>query len=113
MLSDKTVTVETPEIQIIATEDGALASLQGRFDMDTSPVIRERLLALLRRPPQQTVSIDLSRVTHIDSSGVATLIEALRFARGCNVGLRLQGLHDRLLRLFEVTGILSLFNAGA
>ena len=111
LLSDKTETVDAPEIHVITTEHGALASLRGRFDIDTSPAIRERILTLLRRPSRQMVSIDLSRVTHIDSSGVATLIEALRIARSCNVGLRLQGLHDRFLRLFEVTGILSLFNA--
>jgi len=52
----------------------------------------------------------LSAVTHIDSSGVATLIEALKIARGNKAKLRLQGLHDRLLRLFESTGILALFN---
>ena len=58
------------------------------------------------------MSIDLSAVTHIDSSGVATLIEALKIARNCKTELRLQGLHDRLHRLFEATGILSLFNEG-
>ena len=111
MLSNKIETVDAAEMHILVTEDGALASLLGRFDIDNSPAIRERILALLQRSSRQTVSIDLSRVTHIDCSGIATLIEALRAARGCNIGLRLQGLHDRLLRLFEITGLLSLFNA--
>jgi anti-sigma B factor antagonist len=96
-------------IKIVPSNNGALARLSGRFDIDTAPVVCNQLLALLRRASRQTVSIDLSRVTHIDSSGVATLIEALRIARGCNIDLRLQGLNDRLLRLFKVTGILSLF----
>jgi len=52
----------------------------------------------------------LSAVTHIDTSGIATLIEALKIARGNKTELRLQGLHDQLLRLFECTGMLSLFN---
>jgi anti-sigma B factor antagonist len=56
------------------------------------------------------VSIDLSAVTHLDSSGVATLIEALRVARSCKTELRLLGLQGRLLRLFELTGLLPLFN---
>ena len=72
----------------------------------------ERLIAILRAPHPATVNIDLSGVIHIDSSGVATLIEALKFARTCETDLRLQGLHDRLHRLFEATGILSLFNEG-
>ena len=104
--------VDKPEIDIVDTENGALAFLKGRIDIDSSPALRDRLLALLQAPHPRTVSVDLSGVTHIDSSGVATLIEALKIARNCKTELRLQGLHDRLHHLFEATGILSLFNEG-
>jgi anti-sigma B factor antagonist len=104
--------VGKPEINIVANEDGALASLAGRIDIDSSPAVRDQLIALLHAPHPRTVSIDLSGVTHIDSSGVATLIEALKIARNCETELRLHGLHDRLHHLFEATGILSLFNDG-
>src|SRR5271169_5663589 len=110
LLDHNSKRVDTPEINIVASEDGALASLKGRIDIDSSPAVRDQLIALLHAPHPSTVSIDLSSVTHIDSSGVATLIEALKIARNCETDLRLQGLHDRLHRLFEATGILSLFN---
>jgi anti-sigma B factor antagonist len=84
--------------------------LYGCIDIDSSPAVRDRLLALLNAPHLDAVTIDLSAVTHIDSSGVATLIEALKIARGYETELRLSGLDDRLRRLFEITGILSLFN---
>ena len=112
MLSNNSESIEKSGMQIVANENGALASLYGRIDIDSSPAVREQLIALLHAPHPRTVSIDLSGVTHIDSSGVATLIEALRIARGRKTELRLQGLHDRLHRLFEATGILSLFNDG-
>jgi anti-sigma B factor antagonist len=111
VLSDNGKRVDEPEI-FVASEDGALACLYGRIDIDSSPALRERLLALLQRRHPSLVSIDLSGVTHIDSSGVATLIEALKIARHCKTELKLRGLHDRLHRLFEATGILSLFNEG-
>ena len=100
-------------IEIVESENGALASLKGRIDMDSSPAVRDRLIALLNASHTKIIKIDLSRVTHIDSSGVATLIEALRIARNCKTELRLQGLHHRLHRLFEATGILSLFSVGS
>ena len=111
MLSDNGKRVDEPEI-FVASEDGALAWLYGRIDIDSSPALRERFLALLHLRHPNIVSIDLSGVTHIDSSGVATLIEALKIARHCKTELKLRGLHDRLHRLFEATGILSLFNEG-
>ena len=58
------------------------------------------------------MNVDLSGVTYIDSSGVATLIEALKIARGNKTELRLQGLDEGLYRLFESTRILSLFDGG-
>ena len=111
MLGNNGKRVDKPEI-LVTSNDGALACLYGRIDIDSSPVLRERLLALLHSSHPNVVSIDLSAVSHVDSSGVATLIEALRIARGHKTKLRLQGLHDRLHRLFEATGILSLFNEG-
>jgi anti-sigma B factor antagonist len=110
LLRDNTKGVDKPRINVIVNNDVSLACLYGRIDIDSSPAVRERLLALLQVSASKTLSIDLSAVTHIDSSGLATLIEALRIARGNKTKLRLQGLHDWLLQLFEFTGILSLFN---
>jgi len=112
VLSNKGESIEKSGMKTVANENGALASLYGRIDIDSSPAVRDQLIALLHAPHPRTVRIDLSGVTHIDSSGVATLIEALKIARNCKTELRLQGLHDRLRRLFEATGILSLFNDG-
>jgi anti-anti-sigma factor len=56
------------------------------------------------------VTVNLFAVSKIDSSGIATLIEALKIARAGKTELRLQGLHDELLRIFEFTGLVSLFN---
>jgi anti-sigma B factor antagonist len=110
VLSHNRESVETSGMKIVGNENGALASLHGRIDIDSSPAIRVQLLALFGVQPPKMVSIDLSEVTHIDSSGVATLIEALRIARSHNSEMRLQGLEGRLMRLFQSTGILSLFN---
>jgi anti-sigma B factor antagonist len=110
VLSSSSETTENSGIKIVAHENGAFASLYGRIDIDSSPAVRDRLLALFETHYPKTVSVDLSAVTHMDSAGVATLIEALRTARAHQSELRLQGLHDRLLRLFSVTGLLPLFN---
>ena len=112
MLSGNTNGIDKLVINIVACERGVLVALKGHIDIDSSPAVRDQLIALLHAPHPRRVSIDLSGVTHIDSSGVATLIEALKIARNCETELRLQGLHDRLHRLFEATGILSLFNDG-
>lgn len=109
-MRDNTKDFDKAESNIAVNDDGSLALLRGRIDMESSPAVRERLLALLQVPDRKILSIDFSAVTHIDSSGIATLIEALRIARANKTKLSLQGLHDPLLQFFECTGILALFN---
>jgi len=110
LLSENRGNARRPGVNIVSNRDGALASLYGRVDFDSSPGIRVQLLALFETPHSRKVSIDLSAVTDMDSSGIATLIEAQKIARGHQTELRLQGLHDELLRLFEFTGVLTLFD---
>ena len=110
MLDDDHRDIHAPNIDIVAVIDGVVASLFGRIDIDFAPALRQHLLSLVETQDLKKISIDLSQITHIDSSGIATLIEVLKIARTNNVALKLQGMDRRLLRLLEVTGILPLFN---
>jgi len=99
------------EITVDGYEEGTVFRLRGRVTIDSSPALRERLLAMLRGQPPTAVIFDLSEVPYIDSSGIATLIEGLKIARNRQTAFCLQGLQGRLLHLFEVTGVLALFKA--
>jgi len=87
-----------------------IVRLNGRIDVDSSPDIRDCLLAILSgKQSVHAVIVDLSDVNHIEASGIATLVEALKIAGPRQIRLHLQGLHGSVLRLFEVTGLLPLF----
>ena len=89
-----------------------LVRLVGRIDVDSSPDLRDCLLAILseERLPR-AITVDLAGVPYIETSGIATLVEALRIARRHQAILCLQGLSGSALRLFEVTDVLALFKA--
>ena len=86
-----------------------MLTVTGRVTINSSPVLRDELLATLKKEALASLTIDLSAVPYIDCSGLATLVEALRFARSAKVSLRLK-LHERPLYLFKVTGLLPLFD---
>jgi anti-sigma B factor antagonist len=91
----------------------ALVRLNGRIDVDSSPDLRDCLLAILSEEGSpRAVTVDLAGVPYIETSGIATFVEALRIARHRQTIVCLQGLSGSVLRLFEVTGVLSLFEAG-
>jgi anti-anti-sigma factor len=101
---------EPLSIDVRAEEGGAVLTVNGRINIDSSPALRDRLLAIMRQESPPFLTIDLSAVPYIDSSGLATLVEVLKLARAVNTTLRLR-LHERPLYLLKVTGLLPLFGA--
>src|SRR6202795_448850 len=99
-------------ISVDQVGNDATVRLIGRVDVDSSPDLRDRLRTLLSEEAlPQTIIVDLAGLSYIETSGIATLIEALRIARHHQINFRLQGLNGAALRLFEVTGVLALFEA--
>ena|SRR5215469_3341053 len=97
------------EIIVSKRDESSIVRLRGRLNVDSSPALRDRLLPLLRAQPPQAVILDFSDVSYVDSSGIATVVEGLGMARMRQTTLCLQGLQGRLLHLFQVTGISTLF----
>lgn len=108
-MTSTTVTASDLEITEDAGEEATLVNLRGRLSIDSSPAFRDLLLVILRRLPPAAVVVDLSEVSYMDASGVATLVEGLKTARNRQTTLCLQGLQGRVRHLFEVTGLLTLF----
>jgi anti-sigma B factor antagonist len=96
-------------ITVDGGEERAFVRLHGRVGIDSSPTLRDRLLAMLRGQPPKTIIVDLTKVSYMDASGIATLLEALKLARHRRSTLCLKGLQGRMVRLFEVMGLLALF----
>jgi anti-sigma B factor antagonist len=106
----ETEMVEPLSIDLSAEEGGVVLTVKGRVNIDSSPELRDRLLALLQKEFHAALTIDLTGVPYIDSSGLATLVEALKLARAVKTRLRLR-LQERPLYLLQVTGLLPLFDA--
>jgi anti-sigma B factor antagonist len=99
------------EISVARTGNDAVVRLSGQINVESSPDFRDCLRAILStKPSPGTVTVDLADVPNIETSGIATLIEALRIAKNQETIFHLQGLSGPVLRLFEVTGLLGLFD---
>jgi anti-sigma B factor antagonist len=108
-LDVKSKTVEPLNIDVTTQEADVVLTVTGRVTINSSPALRDEVLTTLQKKALSSLMVDLSAVPYIDCSGLATLVEALKFARSANVNLRLK-LHERPLYLFKVTGLLPLFD---
>jgi anti-sigma B factor antagonist len=109
-LATESATIEDLSIQVTHSDREAVISLSGRVTIDSSPGLRKELHALLGQQSPPTLIVDLSELSYIDCSGIATLVEALRIARQSDTKLQLRGLRDGPRHLLEVTGLLHLFD---
>lgn len=85
-----------------------VVSIEGEIDLHTSPEIR-RELAGHAKAKKAKVLIDLAKVTYIDSSGLATFIEAMQKLRKGGGEIALAGLSETVRHVFEVARLDSVF----
>ena len=58
-------------------DESNVLPLEGEIDLHVSPRIAASLKAIIEQKPERLV-VDLSRVSYIDSSGLAVLIEGMQ-----------------------------------
>src|SRR5215510_7796649 len=85
-----------------------VVSIRGRINIDNSGEMRRTLSNALRSTPAE-LRVDLSLVTYIDLSGLATLVEAARIAREQGTRLILAGIQGQALYLLEISRLDQLF----
>jgi anti-sigma B factor antagonist len=85
-----------------------LVAVSGELDLSNSAELRRRADSAVRSGGGAVV-IDLSRVTHMDSTGLASLIEAHQLARGMQARLALVIGSEPVRRTVEVRGLDRLF----
>ena len=82
--------------------DIALVHVEGEIDMFTSPNLRDTLLPFFK-PQTPAVIVDLSGVSFMDSSGIATLVEGLQWSKKEGRRFILTGLGDTVFNALSLT----------
>ena len=80
----------------------------GDVDMHESPKLRTVVLAEIKKKPKAVI-VDLTQVGFIDSSGIATLVEALKESKNVGASLSLCGLSEKILDVFELARLDKVF----
>jgi anti-sigma B factor antagonist len=85
----------------------AVAAFRGDIDFNSSPKVREILLDLVA--DKDGLLVDLSSVDYIDSSGVASLIEAFQSAKGGGRRFGLVAVSGPAMRVLQLAHLEKVF----
>lgn len=102
--------VGTVDLDIASSQSGshAVVHVAGEIDVYTAPALRERLDQEIERG-QHDLVVDLSDVTFMDSTGLGVLVGRLKLIRVHEGAMRLVCAHDRVLKVFTITGLDKVF----
>ena len=85
----------------IAAKNGEVrVFLSGEIDLETSPAVRKVLLDQLAQG--QALCVDLADVSYMDSSGIASLVEAYQRARDKSLGFALSSVSEPVLKVLKL-----------
>jgi anti-sigma B factor antagonist len=90
------------------SEAGAVVAVEGELDLATAPQLRDTLVALSEQGQTQIV-LDLTRLQFIDSTGLSVLVMAHNRARADSGSILIRNPSQSVLRIFEITGLVSVF----
>jgi anti-sigma B factor antagonist len=90
-----------------AWEDATVVRCTGRLTMETSPLLKTEVKALL--PNKQRVILDLTELGYMDSSGLGTLVGLYISAKSAKCELQLLNLSPRIRELLSLANVLAVF----
>jgi len=91
------------------TVDGrTILDVEGDVDLSSSPELRSSVLDLVG-PDRPSLAVNLAKVSYMDSSGLATLVEAFQITKTHGGRLVLYGLSERLRHIFELAHLHTVF----
>lgn len=99
------------KIQVQHHDGVPVAAIEGDLDLHVSGDLREKLLRLIDNHP--ALVVDLARVTGIDSSGVAGLLEVYQRAHKRRKKFALAAAGESVLRVLKMARLDSIFTLAA
>ncbi len=96
------------DIKTTEKKNTALVQVQGEVDMYSSPSLRDTLARLFKNNITAVV-VDLTNVSFMDSSGIATLVEGLQWSKKQKRHFILAGLGDTVYNALSLTKLDNVF----
>lgn len=99
-------------IEVDEQNDDYLVTLNGEIDVYTAPNLKDKLLNYTEKEGKH-IQVDLAGTTYLDSTGLGVFINAYKSSEAHGSQLELINANERIVRLFNVTGLNEIIHVSA
>lgn len=96
------------EVQVRWVQEVPVVEVIGEIDAHTCPELRQRIIELVDGGRTRLV-VSLSRVNYIDSTGLGTLVGALKRAVERDGAMALVITNPQIMKVLDITGLMRVF----
>ncbi len=89
-------------------DQSTVVQVAGEVDVHSAPQLREMLAELIREGHHHLV-VDMEQVAFLDSTGLSVLVGALKKVRAHDGSVRVVCTHERIIKIFRITGLTNVF----
>jgi anti-sigma B factor antagonist len=97
-----------PTTPMSRTDSRNVLPLEGEIDLHISPEVAEALREMVAKKPNPLV-VDLTKVTYMDSSGLAVLIEGMQHVQEYGGRFALANVQESVQHIFEIARLDQVF----
>jgi len=88
---------------------GSTVELDGEIDAATVGLMKQKIAEAISANPGGRVTIDMTDVTFLDSTGLGALVSALRQARDGGGDITITNAAPNIRKVFDITGLAQVF----
>jgi anti-anti-sigma factor len=93
-------------LRIDSTGTGSVVlTVAGEVDLSTAGALTDAVNTAVQSPDAQTVRVDLSEVSFMDSTGLSALVSGRKLADQHGVRLEIANPQPHLLKVIRITGL--------
>ena len=98
------------DLELETTEQNgkSVLTVRGEIDVYTAPRLRQTIVDLVEAGARDIV-VDMEQVDFLDSTGLGVLVEGLKRVRSRQGDLALVATQDKILKIFDITGLSKAF----
>jgi anti-sigma B factor antagonist len=95
-------------VDVRQVEGRSVVALAGELDLATAPELRQQL-GLLAEDGKHHVTLDLTHLDFVDSTGLSVFVMAFNRAHAAGGSMVISNPSLPVMRIFEITGLTSVF----